>query len=582
MAGSDFGMSGGAAAILFDILRFLGLSSADRKFSKRPQTGGDTHVSKLADMLGISPEELNFSNPQLDADKFGNAKNGQVVYSGSGEVAYIVKRGDTMSSIARRNRISLGALIDANPHIPNPNFIKPGEVLFFPISFQSPKYTSDKISQLSGIAARLGISNPVLIASNKQAIKAGEIKPGQLVQVGVGPDSPRGLERATTVSQANAREISQASLTQRVIGTLDLVEALDPTKGSQALMAIIIGNAEGNRRPDGSFKPSANGHIDPGNAQRNIGSFSLQGAPGLTAGQADTMQLGRLRAQLPAFSQAARETGLAPNNALLASSYFDLYNQSPSAAGRFLQQIGYLRDVGISQASINELRFRSFINPETGQRWTPGTGRGFMKIARDRYGAGATEANFQKVIADDQARRTMGLMDALKEQKIVSAAPMPRMTQAQRGAPAEPIATVLPATGTGYVTYNRERGGADQVGTARFVESIQQLSTAWADQSETPVAFGDMSRAGGGSFRPHSSHKGGSEVDVRPFRTDGRNAPTDITQPTYDRETSRRFIQLVRERHPDAVILFNDPVLIREGLTRYNAGHDNHLHIRLP
>jgi LysM repeat protein len=582
MAGSDFGLSGGAAAILFDILRFLGLSSGDRKFSKRPQTGGDTHVSKLADMLGITPEELSFANPQLDADKGGNARNGQVVYSGSGEVAYIVKRGDTMSAIARRNGVSLGALIDANPHISNPNFIRPGEVLFFPLSVGGQKYGTNNRDVLSGIAARFGISTPVLMATNKEIIKAGEIKPGQLVQVGVGPESPRGIEKATTAGQARARENAQIHLTQRIIGTIDLVDALDPAKGSQSLMAIVVGNAEGNRRPDGSFKSSVNGHIDPGNSKRNIGSFSLQGAPGLTAGQADTMQLGRLRAQLPAYTQAARAAGLAPNNALLAASYFDLYNQSPSAAGRFLRQMEYLGDAGISQASVNELRFRSFINSETGQRWTPGTGRGFMKIARDRYGAGATEANFQKVIADDQARRTAGIMDALKEQNVVSAAPALRMTQARRGAPSEAIATTLPATGAGYVTYNRERAGADQNGTARFVESLQQLGTAWAEQSDTPIAFGDMSRAGGGTFRPHSSHKQGNEVDVRPFRTDGRSAPTDFTQATYDREMTRQFVQLVRERHPDAVILFNDPVLIREGLTKYYSGHDNHLHMKLP
>jgi hypothetical protein len=28
------------------------------------------------------------------------------------------------------------------------------------------------------------------------------------------------------------------------------------------------------------------------------------------------------------------------------------------------------------------------------------------------------------------------------------------------------------------------------------------------------------------------------------------------------------------------LIYFNDPVLIREGLTRYYAGHDDHVHVR--
>ena len=37
---------------------------------------------------------------------------------------------------------------------------------------------------------------------------------------------------------------------------------------------------------------------------------------------------------------------------------------------------------------------------------------------------------------------------------------------------------------------------------------------------------------------------------------------------------------MVRDQHPGAVVLFNDPVLIREGLTQRWDGHDNHLHLR--
>ena len=37
---------------------------------------------------------------------------------------------------------------------------------------------------------------------------------------------------------------------------------------------------------------------------------------------------------------------------------------------------------------------------------------------------------------------------------------------------------------------------------------------------------------------------------------------------------------LIREKFPQVTILFNDPLLVGDGLTRPFAGHDNHLHVR--
>ncbi|MEW6770297.1 MAG: LysM peptidoglycan-binding domain-containing protein [Bacillota bacterium] len=51
---------------------------------------------------------------------------------------YTVVRGDTMFTIAQRFRTTLPALIAANPHIPNPNVIFPGDVLCVPGVLQLP------------------------------------------------------------------------------------------------------------------------------------------------------------------------------------------------------------------------------------------------------------------------------------------------------------------------------------------------------------------------------------------------------------------------------------------------------------
>lgn len=51
---------------------------------------------------------------------------------------YTVVPGDTMFFIAQRFGVSLNALIAANPHIPNPNLIFPGDVLCIPPKFPPP------------------------------------------------------------------------------------------------------------------------------------------------------------------------------------------------------------------------------------------------------------------------------------------------------------------------------------------------------------------------------------------------------------------------------------------------------------
>ncbi len=146
-----------------------------------------------------------------------------------------------------------------------------------------------------------------------------------------------------------------------------------------------------------------------------------------------------------------------------------------------------------------------------------------------------------------------------------------------------PVNTQLPSAGAGFVIYNPDNPqGEDRYGTTLFVKQLIQLAEAWALQSPVPVAYGDMSHPGGTSFDPpHKGHRKGNEVDTRPFRKDGKNLPMAYTDPGYDRGRMRSFFQLVRKRHANAVILFNDPQLIKEGLCKHSPGHHNHAHIRI-
>ena len=76
----------------------------------------------------------------------------------TGYVEYTVKRGDTLSSIARRYGTTVQALLTANPRT-NPNLIYVGETLIIPLPFDvvptNIAYTSELVELINeGLAAR--------------------------------------------------------------------------------------------------------------------------------------------------------------------------------------------------------------------------------------------------------------------------------------------------------------------------------------------------------------------------------------------------------------------------------------------
>ena len=145
------------------------------------------------------------------------------------------------------------------------------------------------------------------------------------------------------------------------------------------------------------------------------------------------------------------------------------------------------------------------------------------------------------------------------------------------------IDKVLPADGTGFTTYTREQNGADQNGRASTIKAIMEIAKDWATHHASPrLQFGDISRKGGGHFSPHKAHQRGLEVDVRPITNNNREEPTNINATTYSHQLTLEFVQLVKAKFPNTTIFFNDPKLIKLGLTKPLAGHSDHLHIRFP
>lgn len=105
---------------------------------------------------------------------------------------YTVQPGDTMFFIAQRFGVSLNVLIAANPQIPNPNLIFPGQQICVPAVVPPPPppppppctgfiYTVQPGDTMFLIAQRFGVSLSALIAANPQIPDPSRIFPGQQI-----------------------------------------------------------------------------------------------------------------------------------------------------------------------------------------------------------------------------------------------------------------------------------------------------------------------------------------------------------------------------------------------------------------
>ena len=143
------------------------------------------------------------------------------------------------------------------------------------------------------------------------------------------------------------------------------------------------------------------------------------------------------------------------------------------------------------------------------------------------------------------------------------------------------IMAQLPVEGPGYTSFKRD--GAGLYGRPAMVDFIKGLGAAWAARRpNVKLVIGDISLRGGGPFPPHIDHQDGREVDIWALPNSGVTEPTNIFSPNYSRDLTRELVQLIKQRYPTAIVYFDDPRLVSEGLTRETSDHDNYLHVLLP
>jgi len=142
------------------------------------------------------------------------------------------------------------------------------------------------------------------------------------------------------------------------------------------------------------------------------------------------------------------------------------------------------------------------------------------------------------------------------------------------------ILAQLPPEGPGYVLFNRDAGYARQ----EFVDLVVKVAAAWAARHpEHKLVVADLSLRGGGPFPSHGGdHQDGREADIWPVTNNGDAEPTNIYAPNYSRDLTVELINLIKQTAPTAVVYFDDPPLVANGLVRATLDHNNHMHVILP
>lgn len=133
--------------------------------------------------------------------------------------------------------------------------------------------------------------------------------------------------------------------------------------------------------------------------------------------------------------------------------------------------------------------------------------------------------------------------------------------------------------------YNGGHRNADW-GTANAIAQLESAADLFRSRAGGVVAIGDISFKHGGDIDLHQTHEDGLDIDIALIRTDGRqctNPGISYKSSKYDRDATRQMLQAI---HDDLwghlqLIYFNDPQMIRAGLSQRYPNHDDHIHVRL-
>ncbi len=247
----------------------------------------------------------------------------------------------------------------------------------------------------------------VSYAASSVVVKSYADRPGE----GAGVTVPVEKSDKSAIASASALAVEAIAPSTSNISksSTDPIPAQWWEQGSDSPIAVVIGNAEGTRQPDGAKNSAYYWHQDPGNGADNFGTFSYQHFPfertsdvraeasvtakrDVAAAQslpeiADQEQMQRLRGFYRQLQHQAQEKGLVLTPLEILNG-LDLINQSEAAGlaeGGYIDRLTKMRSLEEDvEEQIKEARSWSYWHPER-QAWdAPGLGNGYQNVRRDQ------------------------------------------------------------------------------------------------------------------------------------------------------------------------------------------------------
>ena len=147
---------------------------------------------------------------------------------------------------------------------------------------------------------------------------------------------------------------------------------------------------------------------------------------------------------------------------------------------------------------------------------------------------------------------------------------------------------LMPIKGEGFINFEREDlTDHHDYGASWLADTIIAAGKYYETQYRkgrkniSPIPINDVSFPEGGDTPDHAGHEAGNACDIYIPRRGGDFGRVTWRSSQYDRDSTRYLIKALRAQPLVTRIFFNDPQLIREGLCKPAAGHDNHVHFEV-
>lgn len=146
--------------------------------------------------------------------------------------------------------------------------------------------------------------------------------------------------------------------------------------------------------------------------------------------------------------------------------------------------------------------------------------------------------------------------------------------------PLPQVNTLMPSSAPGLLA---QKPQSHRYGLPETIDALRKIGQRW--ESTHPAApriqIRDISRHGGGLFKPHGSHRMGIDVDIALMRNDGREALVNfkLSPGIYSRSLTQDMVDTIRANGILKVhrIYFSDRKVRN---VDYDNIHNNHIHVR--